>query len=367
MSSDLSDAHRAPTHLVLVLIVTETTIHQNPLLFLFHSHLFHPKCSDKERAQARREAAQSPKTQKGKVSGRVGPRKPLVVVGLTPTISIITPGAAVAEGARVDNSAETRMTSASTGVTTLVGHVTTTKVPSGNFQSVQPHIEGIYLREQMVSLLVGTLPRSTEKRLVIVLRTGTGQGNPEARTLAGCGCHILGIGSQSQFYIEPALLPPTPPQIGSSSSASSSSLLKVQQEELGLLEGHVMSLVTLSKREPHLALLVSRKVNANGTQPEYDIIFWNVKKSMESKRFHEMERWLVTGMQAREGETILSVFVIRSCGSDDNDYLGDDAVVVAKSSMGRVYVIKRKNPAAPHLVQSAGSASHTTEDMKYET
>ncbi|KAH3722779.1 hypothetical protein Pelo_18514 [Pelomyxa schiedti] len=130
-----------------------------------------------------------PKPKRGKVSGKVEPHKPLVVVGLTPTISIITPGAAVAEGARVaetetnvpnltsssstksedpigtqeiltnnasehksgvlsdttiatsaDNSAETRMTSASTGVTTLVGHVTTTKVPSGNFQSVQPHI-----------------------------------------------------------------------------------------------------------------------------------------------------------------------------------------------------------------------------------
>ncbi|KAH3722752.1 hypothetical protein Pelo_18542 [Pelomyxa schiedti] len=67
-------------------------------------------------------------------------------------------------------------------------------------------------------------------------------------------------GAEPEFYVEPALLPPTPPQIGSASSSasSSSSLLKVQQEELGLLEGHVISLVALSKREPHLALLISQ-------------------------------------------------------------------------------------------------------------
>ncbi|KAH3765565.1 hypothetical protein Pelo_2561 [Pelomyxa schiedti] len=385
-----------------------------------------------------------PKPKRGKVSGKVEPRKPLVAVGLTPTISTITPPAALAEGARVaetvtetnvpsvtsssstkpedpigtltnnasedksavpsdtttaasadNNGAETRMTSASTGVTTLVGHVTTTKVPSGNFQvttsSVELHIEGIYLREQMVSLLAGTLPRcgsasalrfltpsllysvfiwarATEKRLVIVLRTSTGQGTPEDRalklglwqdagvisselevnpvwrspeepwlvTFAGEDHYVVHqkngpgtpsifklrnvqrpgdsrvllviptppprefhcrtnshwvlyhYGAEPEFYVEPALLPPTPPQIGSASSSasSSSSLLKVQQEELGLLEGHVISLVTLSKREPHLALLVSCKVNANSTQAECDIIFWNVKKSVESKRFH---------------------------------------------------------------------------------
>ncbi|KAH3723055.1 hypothetical protein Pelo_18241 [Pelomyxa schiedti] len=401
---------------------------------------------------------------------------------LTPTISTITPAAALAEGARVaetsedpigtqesltnnassedksavpshtttaasaDNSAETRMTSTSTGVTTLVEHVTTTK----------PNIEGIYLREQMLSLLAGTLPRcgsasalrvltpsllysvfiwarASEKRLVIVLRTSTGQGTPEERapklglwqdagvisselevnpvwrypeepwlvTWAGEDHYVVHqkngpgtpsifklrnvqrpgdsrvllviptppprafhcrtnshwvlyhYGAEPKFYVEPALLPPTPPQIGSASS--SSSLLKIQQEELGLSEGHVISLVALSKREPHLALLISHKVNANGTQAEYDILFWNVKKSVESKRFHEIERWPVTGMEALQGESIRRAFVIRSGSPHDDCNLGDDAVVVVQSARGRVYVIKRKSPSAPHLVQSAGS------------
>lgn len=46
--------------------------------------------------------------------------------------------------------------------------------------------------------------------------------------------------------------------------------------------------------------------------------------------------------------------MIRS-GSSDDDHLGDDAVAVALSSTSRAYIIKRKNPSAPHLVQSAGS------------
>ncbi|KAH3705970.1 hypothetical protein Pelo_19482 [Pelomyxa schiedti] len=175
------------------------------------------------------------------------------------------------------------------------------------------------------------------------------------RVTRGSYCHwvLYHYGTGPEFYVEPALLPPTTPQIGSASFLSS--LLKIQQEELGLSEGHVISLVALSKREPHLALLVSRKANADGTQAEYHIIFWNIKKSVERKRFHEIERWSVTGMQVREGETISKAFVIRSGSSDDDCNLGDDAVVVAKSSMGRVHVIKRKNPSAPHLVQSAGS------------
>ncbi|KAH3765566.1 hypothetical protein Pelo_2562 [Pelomyxa schiedti] len=84
-------------------------------------------------------------------------------------------------------------------------------------------------------------------------------------------------------------------------------------------------------------------------------------------------------MQPREGETISKPFVIRSGSSDDDCNLGDDAVVVAKSLMGRVHVIKRKNPSAPHLVQSAGSEARNlfpigngtkfciTYDGRYET
>ncbi|KAH3756141.1 hypothetical protein Pelo_12064 [Pelomyxa schiedti] len=323
------------------------------------------------------------------------------------------------------------MTSTSTGVTTLVGHVTTaTKAPSGNFQvtkSVQPHIEGIYLREQMLSLLAGTLPRKCicpassyaglreeaghraphrnqarksvisselevkpvlhlieeswlvtwagEDHYVVHEKKGRGfpsifklrdvQSTGDSRVLLECSkppprvfhCrtnshwHLYYCGGEPEFYIEPALLP-TPPQIGSSSLSSSSSLLKVQQEDLGLLEGHVISLVALSNREQNVALLVSRKLKPTISPTEHQIIFWNVKESTESRRFHEIERWLVTGIEALEGETILRVFVIRSGYYDDK--LDDDAVVVALSSTGRVYVIKRKNPAAPHLVQSAG-------------
>ncbi|KAH3765723.1 hypothetical protein Pelo_2400 [Pelomyxa schiedti] len=369
-----------------------------------------------------------PKSKKGRVDEEAEPRKPLVV-GLTPTISTIT-ASTVAERERASERksaalsdttitpaangvAETRMISASTG---------------GNLQvprSVEPYIDGIFLREQMVSLLAGTLPRAAEKRLVIMLRTATGQGRPDQRALklglwqgagvisyemednpillypednwwvtwAGEDDYVVlekkgrgfpsifklrnlrspedwrvllehrdpppGVfhcrtnshwllyycGGEPEFYIEPALLPP--PQIG----GSPSSPLKVQQEDLGLLEGHVISFVTLSKREPHVALLISLKMSPTISPTEHQIIFWNVKKSLESKRLHEIERWPVTGAQALPHETISMAFVIRS-GSSDYD-LGDDAVVVAKSSTSRVYVIKR-NSAVPHLVQSAG-------------
>ncbi|KAH3722803.1 hypothetical protein Pelo_18491 [Pelomyxa schiedti] len=283
-----------------------------------------------------------PKPKRGKVSEKVEPRKPLVVVGLTPTISTITPAAGLAEGARriklelkkespkkppninpqfhptdsADNSAETRMTSAS--IFKLL-----------NIQS---------LGDSRVLLECSKPPPR-----VFHCRTNSHwipyycRGEPE-------------------FYIEPALLPT--PRIGSASSSSSSSLLKVQQEDLGLLEGHVISLVTMSKREPHVALLVSRKMKPTISPTEHQIIFWSMKESMESKRFHEIERWLVTGIEALPCETISRAFVIRS-GSSDYYNLGDNAVVVALSSTGRVYVIVRKNPAAPHLVQSAGNNNNS--------